>query len=61
MKNLLSIISNDFIVCTWLRKWIAGDKIGHDYDLYSDDAHPVTCMSVFYENRSFCKKDRAER
>ena len=28
----------------WLRKWIAGDKIGHDYDLYSDDAHPVTYM-----------------
>ena len=23
----------------WLRKRIAGDKIGHDYHLYSDDAH----------------------
>ena len=44
MENLLSIISDDFIVCMWLRKWIAGDKIGHDYDLYSDDAHPVTYM-----------------
>ena len=56
MENLLSIISDDFIVCMWLRKWIAGDKIGHDYDLYSDDAHPVTYM--FFTRK---KRDRAER